>query len=133
MDKFEIRGGKKLSGRIGVEGAKNAALPIIAGALLIPKGETTLHNIPPLRDIMTIKAVLEHLGARVSFDTDARTMTISAAELTGNRLYYMPDAGTLFFTADDGSVGRELWKTTGTGVSTVLLKDIKSGPSSYSP
>ena len=88
MDKFEIRGGKKLSGKIGVEGAKNAALPIIAGGLLISKGETTLHNIPPLRDIMTIKAVLEHIGARVSFDTDARTMTISAENLTENTAPY---------------------------------------------
>ncbi len=88
MDKFEIRGGKKLAGRVGVQGAKNAALPIIAGALLIPKGETTLHNIPPLRDIMTIKAMLEHLGAKVAFDTRARTMTIRAEELTSNQAPY---------------------------------------------
>lgn len=88
MDKFVIRGGKKLSGRVGVEGSKNAALPIIAGALLISKGETTLHNVPPLRDINTIKAMLEHLGARVSFDDAGRTMTIVADQLTENTAPY---------------------------------------------
>lgn len=88
MDKFVICGGKKLSGKTTVEGAKNAALPIIAGALLIKKGETILRNIPPLRDIDTIMAVLKHLGAKVSFDRDARTMTVEASTLRENTAPY---------------------------------------------
>jgi len=88
MDKFVINGQKKLSGRLTVEGSKNAALPIIAGSLLIGEGETVLHNIPPLRDINTIKAVLEHIGARVEFDADKRTMTIGAEKLVNNNAPY---------------------------------------------
>jgi UDP-N-acetylglucosamine 1-carboxyvinyltransferase len=88
MDKFVIHGGKKLSGKVNVEGAKNAALPIIAGALLISRGETALHNIPPLRDIKTIIAMLKHLGAGVDFDSDARTMIINAENLTNNNAPY---------------------------------------------
>jgi len=88
MDKFVIRGGKKLSGTASVEGAKNAALPIIAGTLLISKGETIIHNVPPLRDISTIKAVLEHIGAKVAFDREARTMAVSAENLVNNTAPY---------------------------------------------
>lgn len=88
MDKFIISGGRYLSGKVRVEGAKNAALPIIAGALLIKSGETILHNIPPLRDIDTIMAVIKHLGAKVHFDRKTRTMSIKAGELTTNTAPY---------------------------------------------
>jgi len=88
MDKFVIRGRKPLSGKITVEGAKNAALPIIAASLMIPRGETILHNIPPLRDIDTINAMIEHLGARVELDRNARTMAVNAATLTENTAPY---------------------------------------------
>jgi UDP-N-acetylglucosamine 1-carboxyvinyltransferase len=88
MDKFVIRGRKPLSGKIAVEGAKNAALPVIAASLMIPKGETVLHNIPPLRDIDTIIAMIEHLGARVELDRKARTIAINAAALTENTAPY---------------------------------------------
>jgi UDP-N-acetylglucosamine 1-carboxyvinyltransferase len=88
MDKFVINGGKKLKGRVSVEGAKNAALPIIAATLLVKKGESTLRNIPPLRDINTIIAMLEHIGARVSFDVESRTMTVNAEELINNTAPY---------------------------------------------
>jgi UDP-N-acetylglucosamine 1-carboxyvinyltransferase len=88
MDKFVIKGGRKLSGEIRVQGSKNAALPIIAGALLIESGETILHNIPPLRDIDTIIQMLAHVGAKVSFDRDSGDMTIEATELTDNTAPY---------------------------------------------
>jgi len=82
MDKFVISGGRKLSGTIGTDGSKNAALPIIVGALLVDKGETVLQNIPPLRDIEIIIKVMEHLGARIEYDPAAMQMTIDASELT---------------------------------------------------
>lgn len=88
MDKFVIHGGKKLSGRLTVEGAKNAALPIIAGALLMKDGESVLHNIPPLRDIDTLIAMLRHLGATANLDREKRTMTVNASVLTGNTAPY---------------------------------------------
>jgi len=81
MDKFVVKGGKPLKGRVKVEGSKNAALPIIVAALLIEKGETVIKNIPPLRDIFTIKKVIEYLGAIVTYDEKAHVMTIDAANL----------------------------------------------------
>ncbi|HWR83479.1 MAG TPA: UDP-N-acetylglucosamine 1-carboxyvinyltransferase [Candidatus Deferrimicrobium sp.] len=82
MDKFIINGSRKLKGAIRVEGSKNAALPVIVGALLIDRGETTIRNVPPLRDIFTISKVMEHLGARVSYDPEAETITINAEHIT---------------------------------------------------
>ena len=88
MDKFIIRGGRPISGKVKVEGAKNAALPIISAALMISKGETILRNIPPLRDIDTIIDMLEHIGARVSFNRARRTLKINAENLTNNKAPY---------------------------------------------
>jgi ELWxxDGT repeat protein len=42
-------------------------------------------------------------------------------------------SGTLFFRADDGTTGRELWRSDGTAAGTVLVKDINPGPASSSP
>jgi len=78
MDKFEIAGPTVLKGKIRVDGSKNAALPIIAGALLVEKGETVIRNVPPLRDVYTLIEVLEHIGAKMTFDPDAQVMTINA-------------------------------------------------------
>jgi UDP-N-acetylglucosamine 1-carboxyvinyltransferase len=88
MDKFVINGGRVLKGSIRVDGSKNAALPIIAGALLVDKGETVLKNVPPLRDIFTIKKVLEYLGAEVSYDEKAEVMTINAENVNRNTAPY---------------------------------------------
>ncbi len=88
MDKFVINGGKVLKGSIRVDGSKNAALPIIAGSLLIDKGDTVLKNIPPLRDIFTIKKVLEYLGARVTYDDKNQVMVINAENIVHNTAPY---------------------------------------------
>ena len=65
MDKIVIQGGKPLVGDVQISGAKNAALPILASALLT-SGENTFHNIPDLVDIKTIKKLLKSMG--VQFD-----------------------------------------------------------------
>jgi len=65
MDKIVIRGGTPLSGTVHVSGSKNAALPIIASALLTD-GWNTFHNIPDLVDIESIKNLLQTLGANVT-------------------------------------------------------------------
>lgn len=88
MDKFIINGPAVLKGSVTVEGSKNAALPIIAAALLIDKGETVLRNIPPLRDIYTMIDMLGHLGAKVEYDKNARVMTIDAEHLNKNSAPY---------------------------------------------
>ena len=66
MDALIIRGGRKLSGRVEISGAKNAALPVMAATLLAP-GVHTLRNVPLLSDTTTMARVLEQLGARVEF------------------------------------------------------------------
>ena len=64
MDKFLIRGGTPLQGKISISGAKNSALPCLAATLLT--GETvTLHNVPYVKDLITQRRLLEDLGATV--------------------------------------------------------------------
>lgn len=74
MDKFIIRGGKKLKGEVLISGAKNAALPLMTAALLAP-GTHTLHNVPHLRDIYTMQKLLNHLGAECEFDGSLKIST----------------------------------------------------------
>lgn len=88
MDKFVIQGPTKIEGRATVDGSKNAALPIVAGAILIANGETTIRNVPPLRDIFTIVEMLKFLGARVSYDPDKMVMTVDAKTITENTAPY---------------------------------------------
>ena len=65
MDRFVVRGGRALSGAIPVGGAKNAALPIMAAALLSP-ATSRARGVPKLNDVETMVRLLEILGARVS-------------------------------------------------------------------
>jgi UDP-N-acetylglucosamine 1-carboxyvinyltransferase len=64
MDAIRIRGGRPLSGRIPIGGAKNAALPILC-ATLLSDGLSLLRNVPGLRDIQTTAALLRFLGRNV--------------------------------------------------------------------
>ena len=61
MDKFLIAGGKPLEGRILVSGAKNAALPAMAAALLTDQ-RVVLRNVPRVRDIGTLRSLMDELG-----------------------------------------------------------------------
>src|SRR5262245_49721618 len=65
MDKFLIRGGKALRGTVAVSGAKNAALPSMAAALLTPE-PVKLHNVPKVRDLITMSKLLAFMSATVS-------------------------------------------------------------------
>jgi UDP-N-acetylglucosamine 1-carboxyvinyltransferase len=64
MDKFVIRGGNVLQGSVKVSGAKNAALPCMAAALLTEE-PVILENIPQVRDIETTRRLLAAMGAEV--------------------------------------------------------------------
>ncbi len=61
MDKFLIEGGRPLEGRVIISGAKNAALPAIAAALLTDQ-RVVLRNVPRVRDIGTMRSLLDELG-----------------------------------------------------------------------
>jgi UDP-N-acetylglucosamine 1-carboxyvinyltransferase len=76
MDKFLIRGGRPLTGKIDIGGAKNSALPCLAAALL--SAETvTLHNVPYVKDLITQRRLLEDLGATV-LTPELRTHKVTA-------------------------------------------------------
>lgn len=64
VEAFKVTGGKEISGVLEVEGAKNAALPIMI-ATLIEKGTYILKNIPNLMDIRTLVKLLESLGLKI--------------------------------------------------------------------
>ena len=67
MDNLLIHGGRPLSGRLKVSGAKNAALPILAATLLTEE-KTTVRNLPHLHDITTMVELLGSLGAGLMVD-----------------------------------------------------------------
>jgi UDP-N-acetylglucosamine 1-carboxyvinyltransferase len=69
MDMFVVRGGRPLRGRVSVSGAKNAALPIMAAAL-VARGTTVLRGIPDLVDVTTLSQVLQSLGMHVERQSD---------------------------------------------------------------
>jgi len=87
MDKIRIRGGNRLRGEIPISGAKNAALPLMATALLTDQA-VRLGNVPRLADIATMSSLLGQLGVAVRFDdssagdTAGRTVELTAADIT---------------------------------------------------
>lgn len=84
MDKLLIKGGIPLAGEINISGAKNAALPILAGTLLASE-PITVGNVPQLRDVATTITLLQSMGVVVTFDerlnveADAREVPIRRA------------------------------------------------------
>ncbi|WP_168121435.1 UDP-N-acetylglucosamine 1-carboxyvinyltransferase [Paenibacillus sp. HB172176] len=76
MTKIIVRGGRRLMGTVRVSGAKNAVLPILAASLLATEGESVIHDVPLLDDVMTIKDVLASLGAQLHYHNE--TMRVSA-------------------------------------------------------
>jgi len=64
MEHIVIRGGKSLSGKISISGAKNAALPLMA-ATLLTKQEMVLQNVPALDDIVSMENLLRGLGTEI--------------------------------------------------------------------
>ena len=79
MDKFRITGGRRLEGRVAISGAKNSALPCMAAALLTAE-TVTLHNLPYVRDIITMRRLLEDLGC-TALMPELRTLQINAAQV----------------------------------------------------
>ena len=79
MDKLVINGGKTLSGKVQISGAKNAVLPIMASALLA-EGVTTIKNVPNLRDTRTFIDLLSILGAKCTFENSI--LSIDATKIT---------------------------------------------------
>ena len=70
MDKLLIRGGRRLQGEVTISGAKNAALPELCAALLVP-GPVTLHNVPKLQDVATAIKLIRNMGVSVAWGAEA--------------------------------------------------------------
>ena len=66
MQKLEVFGASQLKGQIKISGSKNASLPILAATLLSNK-KVFLKNLPQVRDIETMKNLLESLGSRIKY------------------------------------------------------------------
>ncbi len=66
MSRFRITGGERLGGRIKASGNKNAALPILACALLAD-GPVTIRNLPRIGDVNTMLRLIESMGAELTF------------------------------------------------------------------
>ncbi len=79
MDKLLIQGGTPLKGDITISGAKNAALPIVAAALLSAQ-PLKLSNVPHLADIATLATLLEGMGCTLVRGADD-VLTVNAANI----------------------------------------------------
>ncbi len=89
MDKFIIEGLQPLSGEVTPSGNKNSALPLMAACLLTDQ-PVTLHNIPDIRDVHIMKALLETLGAEITIlsphSWKIQAKNLDAANLDRNQL-----------------------------------------------
>jgi len=86
LQKIVINGGKRLRGEVHVSGSKNAALPILASALLA-RGRSTFRNVPALGDVRTMGRLLKRLGADVD-DGGKGLMRIDTTEAAGHEAPY---------------------------------------------
>ncbi len=88
MERFYIEGRRPLSGTVQISGAKNAALPAMAAALLTPE-PVNLHNVPRVRDIVTMAQLLAYMNAHVETPSfPATDYTIRAEEISGSEAPY---------------------------------------------
>ena len=79
MDKLRITGGRALHGEVNISGAKNAALPELC-ATLLTADPVTLFNVPRLRDVATMRHLLDNMGVRTETHGERGGMTLQAAD-----------------------------------------------------
>lgn len=75
-EKMIVRGGRRLSGTISVQGAKNAALPVMAASILLSGQTLRLEGVPDLYDVHTMCNLLRNLGAAVDFSDHCMTIDV---------------------------------------------------------
>ena len=83
MAKLRVAGGRRLSGRVAVEGNKNSALPLLAACLLTDQ-ECVLSNVPRIRDVDVLIELMRGVGARVD-GAGTSTLRVRCAQITSNR------------------------------------------------
>lgn len=80
MQKVIVVGNNILNGTVEIEGAKNAALPIMAASILMSNDEIKFTNIPPLSDILLMEKLLNALNVKTDYDKANKTMIIKTDE-----------------------------------------------------
>ena len=86
MDKLQIRGGTRLNGKVSISGAKNSALPILAGTLLAT-APVTVRNVPHLRDVTTTISLLQMMGVQITVD-DQLNVEVDASDVQNREAPY---------------------------------------------
>lgn len=86
MEKFLIKGNKKISGQIEVSKSKNAYLPILA-AVLLNKNKVVLKKIPKLQDIELMFSLLRKLGVKIE-EIGSRDFSFDASKITSFKATY---------------------------------------------
>ena len=86
MDRYVIKGGKPLSGEVEVGGAKNAALGLLAAAIMTDE-DVTIENLPDVSDINQLIDAIENIGATVT-RTDRHTVTINGSTIKSHVVDY---------------------------------------------
>jgi len=86
MDKLLIEGGNRLNGNVTISGAKNAALPILAGTLLASE-PVTVSNVPHLKDVTTMLSLLQMMGVQLTID-DQLNVEADASNVTRRQAPY---------------------------------------------
>jgi UDP-N-acetylglucosamine 1-carboxyvinyltransferase len=84
--RYHVRGGHPLQGTVFVQGAKNAALKMIAASLLADRGRTVLRNVPVIEDVRRAVELAQAVGAVVKFHEAERTLVVDASRLTSSVL-----------------------------------------------
>jgi len=87
MDTFVIEGGRRLEGRVAINGAKNAALPLMAAALLTPE-PVILRDVPPLADIRSMQKLLAELGCHRTSDETGPVMRLQSIDESASHARY---------------------------------------------
>ena len=85
MPQFRITGQRPLHGSVTISGRKNAALKLIAAALLSDQ-PVTIHNLPQIGDVATMLEIAEHLGSQV--DRQGDRVTITTPEIKNTAIPY---------------------------------------------
>ena len=79
MAKYEIVGGKPLSGSVVISGAKNAAVAILPAALLVA-GTCRIENVPDISDVRILIDILRDMGAKIDYE-DTNTITVDCTDI----------------------------------------------------
>ena len=79
MEKYEIIGGNRLDGKINIESAKNAVLPMLAGAILTDE-DVVIKNCPDIADVKSMIKILKSLGVKTRFE--GKNLIINAANIS---------------------------------------------------